>query len=198
MKPRFFTTPAPLRAWFQKNHGRAAELWVGFHKKASGKPSVTWPEAVDQALCFGWIDGVRKSIDETSYANRFTPRRPRSNWSAINVKRVEELMELGLMTPAGLKAFEAREEARTGIYSYEQRPPELPPRYQRRVRADRRAWEFWRAQPPGYRKAVTWWVISAKKEETRERRLASLIQTSARGERIPALVSPSRRARRAR
>ncbi len=127
MKPRFFTNPAQFRAWLERNHERATELWVGFHKKGSGKPSITWPEAVDQALCFGWIDGVRRSIDDTSYTNRFTPRKPRSTWSAVNVKRAKELVELGLMAPAGLSALKARQENRTGIYSYEQRPPELPP-----------------------------------------------------------------------
>ncbi|MGH2676515.1 MAG: YdeI/OmpD-associated family protein [Actinomycetota bacterium] len=196
MKPRFFTNPAQFRAWLERNHQRATELWVGFHKKGSGKPSITWPEAVDQALCFGWIDGVRRSIDETSYTNRFTPRKPRSTWSAINVKRAKELVELGLMQPAGLNALKARQENRTGIYPYEQRPQNLPPGYERKVKANRRAWEFWHAQPLGYRKAATWWVISAKREETRERRLDSLIETSARAERIPSLVSPSRRDRR--
>jgi uncharacterized protein YdeI (YjbR/CyaY-like superfamily) len=193
MKPRFFKTPAEFRAWLEKNHARVSELLVGFYKKGSGKPSITWPEAVDQALCFGWIDSVRKGIDETSYMNRFTPRKPRSTWSEVNVKRATELIELGLMAPAGRKAFEAREERRTGIYSYEQRPQELPTKYERKLRANGRAWETWRAQPPSYRKAATWWVISAKREETRERRLDSLIETSARGERIPALTPPARR-----
>lgn len=195
MKPSFFKRPADLRAWFEKNHDTSAELWVGFHKKASGKPSITWPESVDQALCFGWIDGVRKSLGQDSYMNRFTPRRPKSNWSAINVKRARELIELGLMRPAGLTAFEARDEKRTGTYSYEQRPPELPTGYERRVMANTAAWKFWRSSPPGYRKTATWWVVSAKREETRERRLATLIECSARGERVPPLAGP-RSARR--
>ncbi|MGH2653898.1 MAG: YdeI/OmpD-associated family protein [Actinomycetota bacterium] len=193
MRPRFFATPARFRTWLERNHETAAELWVGFHKKASGKPSITWPEAVDQALCFGWIDGVRRGIDDTSYTNRFTPRKPTSTWSARNVKRARELIELGLLAAAGLRAFEGRRESRTGIYSYEQRPPDLPAKYARAFRADARAWKAWRAMPPGYRKAATWWVISAKREETRERRLATLIETTARGDRIPALTPPDRR-----
>jgi uncharacterized protein YdeI (YjbR/CyaY-like superfamily) len=193
VKPRFFRTPEEFRAWLERNHDRSAELWVGFHRKATGKPSITWPEAVDQALCFGWIDGIRKRIDETSYMNRFTPRRPTSTWSEINVRRVRELTEEGLMTPAGLGAFEARQENRTGMYSYEQRPQELPPKYARSFRSNAAAWKLWRAMPPSYRKAATWWVISAKREETRERRLAILIETTGRGERIPALTPPDRR-----
>jgi uncharacterized protein YdeI (YjbR/CyaY-like superfamily) len=193
MKPRFFATQADFRAWLERNHDTAAELWVGFHRKGSGKPSISWPEAVDQALCFGWIDGIRKRVDDTSYMNRFTPRKPTSTWSDRNVKRARELIELGQMAPAGLRAFEARGDNRTGIYSYEQRPQELPATYARPFRANARAWKAWRAMPPSYRKAATWWVISAKREETRERRLATLIETTARGERIPALTPPDRR-----
>jgi uncharacterized protein YdeI (YjbR/CyaY-like superfamily) len=193
MKPRFFATTARFRAWLERNHDTAAELWVGFHRKGSGKPSISWPEAVDQALCFGWIDGIRKRVDDTSYMNRFTPRKPTSTWSDRNVTRTRELIEQGLMAPAGLRAFEARRDNRIGIYSYEQRPQELPATYARPFRANARAWKAWRAMPPGYRKAATWWVISAKREETRERRLATLIETTARGERIPALTPPDRR-----
>jgi uncharacterized protein YdeI (YjbR/CyaY-like superfamily) len=190
MKPRFFKTRADLRAWFERHHETATELWVGYHKKASRKPSITWPESVDEALCFGWIDGVRQGIDEDSYANRFTPRKPKSTWSAINVKRARELIDLGLMRPKGQAAFEARQENRTGIYSYEQRPPDLPPQYERKLRANERAWEFWRSVAPSYRKAATWWVISAKREDTRERRLATVIESSAKGERVPPLAGP--------
>lgn len=192
-KPRFFRTPEAFRTWLERNHDRATELWVGLHRKATGKPTITWPEAVDQALCFGWIDGVRKRIDETSYMNRFTPRRPTSTWSEVNVRRVRELIEEGRMTPAGLRAFEARREYRTGTYSYEQRPLELPAKYAKPFRANASAWKAWRAQPPSYRKAATWWVISAKREETRRRRLGTLIETTARGRRIPALTPPDRR-----
>jgi uncharacterized protein YdeI (YjbR/CyaY-like superfamily) len=190
MKPRFFKTPADLRSWFERHHQTATELWVGYHKKGSRKPSITWPESVDEALCFGWIDGVRKGLDEDSYANRFTPRKPKSTWSAINVKRARELIDLGLMRPRGQAAFEARQENRTGIYSYEQRPPDLPPQYERKLRANERAWEFWRSVAPSYRKAATWWVISAKREDTRERRLATVIESSAKGERVPPLAGP--------
>jgi uncharacterized protein YdeI (YjbR/CyaY-like superfamily) len=190
MKPRFFKTRADLRAWFERNHERSAELWVGYYKQASGKPSIDWPESVDEALCFGWVDSVRKSLDADSYTNRFTPRKPKSNWSAINVRRARELIDLGLMRPRGLAAFEAREENRTGIYSYEQRPQDLPPEYRRKLRANARAWRFWRSVAPSYRKAATWWVISAKREETRDRRLATLIESSARGERVPPLAGP--------
>jgi uncharacterized protein YdeI (YjbR/CyaY-like superfamily) len=192
IEPVFFKTQADLRAWFEENHDTATELWVGFYKKSSGKPTVTYAESVDEALCFGWIDGIRRSLAGDSYTNRFTPRRARSNWSAVNVKRVQELIELRRVRPAGLAAFEARDERRTGVYSYEQRPPELPARYERKVKANRRAWEFWRAAPPSYRKAATWWVVSAKKEETRERRLASLIESSAKGERVSPLRPPER------
>jgi uncharacterized protein YdeI (YjbR/CyaY-like superfamily) len=192
-KPRFFATAEGFRRWLERNHDRAEELWVGLHRKASGKRSITWPEAVDEALCFGWIDGIRKRIDDTSYMNRFTPRKPTSSWSAKNVRRVRELIDEGRMTPAGRRAFEARTTSRTGIYSYEQRPQDLPAKYARPFRAKARAWKAWRAMPPSYRKAATWWVISAKREDTRERRLATLIETTARGERIPALTPPDRR-----
>jgi uncharacterized protein YdeI (YjbR/CyaY-like superfamily) len=191
VKPRFFKKAADLRSWFERHHDTAPELWVGYYKTRSGKPGVTWPESVDEALCFGWIDGIRKGLDENRYTNRFTPRKPTSTWSARNVKRVIELTRLGRMRPAGLAAFEARKKDRTGIYSYEQRPQELPPEYERKVKANRRAWTFWRSVAPSYRKAATWWVISAKREDTRARRLATLIETSARGVRIPPLAGPA-------
>jgi uncharacterized protein YdeI (YjbR/CyaY-like superfamily) len=192
VKPLFFATPADLRAWFDDHHETAQDLWIGFHKKGSGRPSITWPDAVDEALCVGWIDGVRKSLDDESYTNRFTPRRKRSNWSAVNVARVEELTRLGRMRPAGLKAFEERGPERTGIYSYEQRHlAELGDEYEREFRADERAWEFFQAQPPGYRKTATWWVVSAKKEETRRRRLATLIDDSRQGRTIRQLTRPA-------
>lgn len=161
------------------------ELWVGFYKKDSGKPSITWPQSVDEALCFGWIDGIRKSIDDLSYKIRFTPRKTRSIWSSVNIKRAQELIEQGLMQPAGLKAFAAREENRSGIYSYEQRSPELPDQYAKKLKKDRTAWKFFQEQPPSYRKAANWWVQSAKKEETRLKRLERLIQLSAARQRIP-------------
>jgi len=185
MKPRFFKSPADFRRWLEARHTSAPELWVGFYKKDSGKPSITWPQSVDEALCYGWIDGIRKSIDEVSYMIRFTPRKSRSIWSAVNIKRAGELVEEGLMHPAGLKAFGVREENRSGIYSYEQRSPELSDEYGKRLKKSPVAWKFFQAQPPSYRKAANWWVTSAKKEETRLKRLDKLIQHSARGERIP-------------
>jgi uncharacterized protein YdeI (YjbR/CyaY-like superfamily) len=190
VKPVFFESREDLRRWFEQNHATATELWVGLYKVGSGRPSVTWPEVVDEALCFGWIDGIRKGIDDHRYMNRLTPRRPTSNWSARNLKRLDELIESGRMTPAGLAALEARREDRTATYSYEQRPQDLPATYEREVKANRKAWAFWRSVAPSYRKAATWWVISAKQEETRRRRLASLIEHAARGERVPPLRPP--------
>lgn len=188
MNPTFFATPKLWRQWLQKNQAKADELWVGFYKKDSGLPSITWPEAVDQALCFGWIDGLRKGIDERRYTIRFTPRRARSIWSAVNLKRVPELIELGLMKPAGLKAYEARQENRTSVYSYEARPKELPAAYAKPFRANTAAWAFWQARPASYQRAAIWWVVSAKQEATRQKRLATLIGDSANGRTIPALM----------
>lgn len=186
MKPTFFRTPADFREWLEQHHDAAPELWVGFHKKGSGRPSITWPESVDEALCFGWIDGVRKSLGDESYVIRFTPRRARSIWSAVNVRRVTELTRLGRMRPAGVKAFEARDPARTGVYSFEQ-PREsltLGAPYKAKLKASKRAWTFFRSQAPWYQRTASRWVMSAKKEETRLRRLAALIEDSARGRRI--------------
>jgi uncharacterized protein YdeI (YjbR/CyaY-like superfamily) len=190
----FFATPAEFRAWLEAHHAQAPELWVGFHKKGSGLLTMTWPEAVDEALCFGWIDGVRKSIDGTSYANRFTLRRTRSTWSAVNIERVQELVAQGRMRPAGLKAFAAWVEKNSGTYSYEQRDTvELGDAYERQFQDDHAAWDFFQAQPASYRKAAIWWVVSAKKEETRQRRLTSLVEDSAAGRRIASLTPPSAR-----
>lgn len=177
----FFETPDDLRQWFEQNHDQAKELWVGYYRKDSGKTGITWAESVDQALCFGWIDGIRKSVDSTSYANRFTPRRKGSTWSAVNIKRVGELTELGLMKPAGLKAFEARKEDKSSVYSYEQEQQEFSAEQEAQLKATPAAWEFFQAQAASYRKAVIWWVISAKKEETKVSRLAQLIEESAQG-----------------
>jgi uncharacterized protein YdeI (YjbR/CyaY-like superfamily) len=193
MEVTFFETPAAFRAWLTEHHDRARELWVGFHKKGTGRPSITWPEAVDQALCFGWIDGVRKRIDDASYAIRFTPRQPGSIWSAVNVKRAGELAELGLMQPAGLAAFAARDEAKTNRYAYEQRAAALDEAAERQFRANAAAWAFFEAQPPSYRRAAIWWVVSAKKEETRRKRLAVLIEDSAQGRRLAMLTRPPER-----
>ncbi|MEX0832424.1 MAG: YdeI/OmpD-associated family protein [Actinomycetota bacterium] len=189
MKPKFFATPDKFREWLKKHHKTESELWVGFHKKDSGKPSMTWPEAVEEALCFGWIDGVRRSYSASSYVNRFTPRRPGSNWSKINIAKAEELIRNRKMRAAGRKAFEARSEAKSGVYSFErEREPAFSAAQLRAFKADRKAWEFFRAQPPWYRRTATWWVISAKRGETRERRLAQLIRDSRAGRTIPPLT----------
>jgi uncharacterized protein YdeI (YjbR/CyaY-like superfamily) len=194
MRPKFFATPQEFRKWLQQNHDTASELLVGFYKKASGKSSITWSEAVDQALCFGWIDGVRRGLDESSYTIRFTPRRPRSNWSAVNVKKVAELRRKGLMHPAGLAAFERRSEDRTAIYSFEQRQAAtLSEKFKRRFRANKAAWNWFQGQPPGYKQTAIYWVMSAKREETRDRRLTRLIDDSQNEKRIAQLTSPRSR-----
>jgi len=195
MKPRFFATPAKFRAWLEKHHATDRELLVGFYKKRSGKPSITWPESVDEALCFGWIDGVRRSIDDERYTIRFSPRTSRSTWSVVNIKRGKELIEFGRMTPAGLAAFEARADERSAIYSYEQRrSAKFGEDLERRFRANRKAWEHFQARSPSYRRAAMHWVTSAKKPETRERRLAALIEESARGGTLKALTPRANRA----
>ncbi len=194
MDPIFFTTPEELRGWFEANHETATDLIVGFHRKSTGRPSLTWPQAVDEALCFGWIDGIRRRIDETSYTNRFTPRKPRSNWSAVNIARVHVLMAEGRMRPAGLAAFERRSEARSAVYSYEQRHlAELEPAERAALEGNEAARTFWEAQPPGYRATATYWVATAKRPETRARRLAQLIEDSAAGRRIRQLMPPAKR-----
>ena len=185
MKPRFFASAAGFRGWLEKHHASASELWVGYHRKDSGRPSMTWPESVDEALCFGWIDGIRKRVNDTSYTIRFTPRRATSIWSAVNIARVKVLKARDAMQPAGLKAFEARRPNKSGIYSYEQRPEKLPEPYARMLRAQRKAWSYFNAQTPSYRRAATWWIVSAKKEETRLKRLEELARVSALGRRIP-------------
>ena len=183
-KIAFFKTPAALRAWFAKNHATATELWVGFYKVGSGKPSITWPESVDEALCCGWIDGIRKTIDAESYKIRFTPRTKTSNWSDVNVRRVKVLTAEGRMLPAGLAAFDPKRKYQSGVYSYEQRKTELDEPYLGRFKKHKAAFEFFMAQPPGYRKIAIWFVVSAKREETRSKRLDVLIEMSARGQRL--------------
>jgi uncharacterized protein YdeI (YjbR/CyaY-like superfamily) len=184
LKIQFFRSPAELQKWFEKHHAAAVELWVGYYKKGSGKASVTWPESVDEALCVGWIDGVRKSIDEARYKIRFTPRKRGSTWSNINIKRCQELAEQGRMQGPGLKAFEARRANKSGIYAYEQRRDQLEEPYQGILKKNKAAWDFFQAQPPGYRKTLGWWVISAKQEETRLKRLKKLIDASVLGKRL--------------
>ncbi len=193
-KPQFFPTLADWRTWLEKHHANFEELWAGFYKRDSGRPSISWPESVDGALCFGWIDGVRHSIDAISYKIRFTPRKPRSTWSAINIKRVKELSKLELMHPAGLEAFEKRDGDRSAIYSYEQRSTaKLTPDYEKQFRANAEAWKFFQSQPPWYQRTSTYWVVSAKKEETRLKRLATLIDCSSRKQKIPSLNYGSRK-----
>lgn len=184
----FFPTPADFRAWLERHHGTARELWVGYRKKGSGEVNVTWAQSVDEALCFGWIDGIRKSLDERSYTNRFTPRKLGSVWSATNIGRVEELTREGRMQPAGLAAFAARRENRSGIYTYEQGLVDLPPEFAADLAANSRAAEFFASRPASYRKAAVWWVISAKLETTRRKRLATLVGLSAAGERLPQFI----------
>ncbi|MBA3873025.1 MAG: YdeI/OmpD-associated family protein [Anaerolineae bacterium] len=185
MEPTFFATPADLCKWFNQHHESKTELLMGFYKKDSGKPSVTWPESVDEALCVGWIDGIRKRLDEERYTIRFTPRKPRSIWSVVNIARVEALTKEGRMQPAGLQAYEQRSENKSGIYSYEQRDQiELTENEIKAFKTNPKAWDFFESQPASYRKAVLWWVISAKKEETRAKRVASLIDDSANERRI--------------
>jgi len=188
-KPVFFETPDEFADWLEANHETETELVVGFHKKGSGRPSITWPEAVEQALRFGWIDGVRRALDEHSYTNRFTPRKPRSNWSLINVAKVEQLKARGLMKPAGLRAYEARTPERTGVYSSERREAaKLPSELEGRLRANEAAREWFDSRPPGYRRAALHWVVSAKREETRLRRLKQLIDCSAERRKVPPLA----------
>jgi len=189
-RPVFFSSPAKFRAWLDRNHATATELWVGFWKKGTGKPSITWQEAVAEALCYGWIDGIRKSIDADSYMNRFTPRRPRSVWSAINIRTVEELIAAGRMKPAGLAAFEARDPSRMNRYSFEQSGAGLAPEREAQLRKNRKAWSFFQSQPPSYRRTAAWWVESAKREDTKQRRLRTLIDDSAAGLRIALLRRP--------
>jgi uncharacterized protein YdeI (YjbR/CyaY-like superfamily) len=189
MEPTFFATPADFRTWFEANHADRTELLVGFHKKGSGRPSITWPESVDEALCFGWIDGIRRRIDDDSYSIRFTPRKPRSIWSLVNTKRAQELIDEGRMVPAGVTAFERRDPNRTGVYSSERREAaKLEDEQERRFRAAARAWEWFQSQPPSYRRAALHWVVSAKRAETRERRLATLIEDSGNARTIKPLT----------
>ena len=188
MAPLYFASPSEWRRWLTAHHADTDELWVGFHKRATGKPSLTWPESVDEALCFGWIDGLRKRLDAERYMIRFTPRRDGSIWSAVNVRRVAELTRKRRMRAAGLRAFKGRTAAKTAVYSFEQRKkPQLAPAYAKRFKANGAAWQFFTTQAPWYRRTTTFWVISAKQEETRLKRLAKLIDDSANGRRIDSM-----------
>jgi len=188
VKPTFFATPAAFRSWLEGNHGTKSELLVGFYKTSSGKPSITWPESVDEALCFGWIDGVRRSLGVDAYSIRFTPRRPTSIWSAINVAKIEALRAAGKMQPAGEAAFAKRTDAKTGVYSFERdEAATFSSTQAAQLAANAKAHAWFTAQAPHYQRAATHWVISAKQEVTRDKRLAELIRWSAAGERIPPL-----------
>ncbi len=183
-----FRDAAALRRWLEANHATESSAWFGYYRRGVDKPSVTYPEAVDQALCFGWIDGVTYRIDDEVTANRFTPRRKGSYWSAVNIAKVERLKAAGLMTDAGLRAFEARDASAEARYSYENRPLDLPKPMLARLRADAAADAYWRAQTRSYRRAAAFWVTSAKQEATRDRRLQQLIADSAAGRRIRQLA----------
>jgi|SRR5580704_3514398 uncharacterized protein YdeI (YjbR/CyaY-like superfamily) len=185
METRFFKTATEFRAWLIENHATATELGVILHRKASGSQSMTWSDAVDQALCFGWIDSIARRIDDTARVQRFTPRKPKSNWSAVNIDKVAKLKAQGLMTPAGLAAYARREEARSTVYSYENRHlASLNAEREARFRAKSGAWKFFAAQPPSYRQTSIYWVMNAKRDETRSRRLEQLIEASAHGRRL--------------
>jgi uncharacterized protein YdeI (YjbR/CyaY-like superfamily) len=187
VKPRFFRSQKEFRTWLERNHDTATEIWVGYHKKTSTKKGITYREALDEALCFGWIDGKVRTIDEARYMQRYSPRTARSPWSEANIKRVGELKRLGVMAPAGLEAFERRDRKPAG-YSYEEAERGLKGEYLKTFRANERAWSFFQAQPPGYRKMATFWVMTAKREETRQRRLAQLMDDSAHGRRLAMLA----------
>lgn len=185
--PIFFATQSDFRKWLEKNHGKATELFVGFYKVNSGKPSMTWSQSVDQAICFGWIDGVRKSIDKDSYLIRFTPRKPTSTWSAINIKKVEELSKQGLMHPAGFASFNLRKEHKSRIYSYEKEAVKLSDEFEKKFKANKKAWTFFQSLPPSYHKPAINWVMSAKQEATSIKRLDELINDSEAGRKIKQL-----------
>ncbi len=187
MKPKFFKTSSDFRKWLDKNSDKIDELWVGYYKKGTGKQSITWPESVDEALCCGWIDGLRKSIDEESYKIRFTPRRPNSHWSTVNINRVKELSKLGLMKPSGLEAYKKRDEKKSKQASYEQKEIRFDKKFEERIKANKKAWDYFQSMAPSYRKQCTWWIMSAKKEETKLKRLLTLIESSEQKQKIPPL-----------
>jgi uncharacterized protein YdeI (YjbR/CyaY-like superfamily) len=191
-EPIFFASPAGMRAWLEEHHDTATELIVGYWKKHTGKPSLTWSQAVDEALCFGWIDSRANRIDDDSYRQRFTPRKKGSNWSLVNVRKVEELTRQGRMTPRGLEAFEGRDLRRQGAYAFEQaRPMTLDAESEAELRANEGAWAFWERQPAGYRRTAAYWVMSARRPETRRRRMQQLIEDAASRRRIRQLASPT-------
>ncbi len=193
MKPKFFRRPADFRKWLEQNHDKKKELLVGYHKVASGKPSITWPESVDQALCFGWIDGVRRSIDDESYSVRFTPRQEKSHWSAVNLKRYAALNKSGLVQPAGKKAFAKMDKKNTKKASFEQDEIKLSKSFEASLKANKKACAFFKSLPPSAKKPTIWWVISAKREETQQRRFEILMKSSEAGEKIPLIRKASKK-----
>lgn len=190
---RFFRSGKELGRWLEKNHEQSEELWIGLYTKSSGKGGITYGEALDEALCYGWIDGIRKKLDSDSFAIRFTSRKPRSIWSKVNLGHVARLTREGRMKPAGIAAFRAKEDARTGVYSFERKAATLEPAMVRQFRREPRAWVYFESQPPYYRRVASWWVLSAKRDETRARRLEQLIAHSARNERLPQFTSAPRK-----
>jgi uncharacterized protein YdeI (YjbR/CyaY-like superfamily) len=185
--PKFFTTKSSFRNWLEKNHDKATELLVGFYKVNSGKQSITWSESVDEAICFGWIDGIRKSIDTESYCIRFTPRKPRSIWSAINIQKVENLSKQGLMHPAGIAAFQKRDEKKSAIYSYEKSPEKLSDDFSKKFKSNKKAWNFFQSMAPSYQRTAVHWVMNAKQESTKLKRLDELINDSEAKRKIKSL-----------
>ena len=186
-KPTFFSTQAAFRQWLEKNHEIAGELLVGFYKVKSGKQSMTWSESVDEAICFGWIDGIRRSIDEDSYSIRFTPRKSTSIWSAINIKKVEELTQKKLMHPAGISAFSNRKDHKSRIYSYEKEAEKLPGDFLKKFKSDKNAWAYFQSMAPSYQRTAIHWVMSAKQETTRIKRIHELINDSSAARKIKSL-----------
>ena len=183
--PLYFATPAAFHEWLEKNHQTKSEQWIGFYRKASGRPSITWAEAVDEALCFGWIDGLRKTIDASSYKIRFTPRRPSSNWSATNIARMKDLIRDGRVRPAGITVFQRRTPAKSRVYSYENRKAaRLSSAATKLFRAESTAWRFFQQQPASYRQTAIWWMVSAKRPQTQNNRLQRLIASSKAGRRL--------------
>jgi len=193
IKPRFFSAQSAFRAWLESQHDTTRELWVGFYNRQSGEGGITYPEALDEALCFGWIDGLRKRVDDSSYTIRFTPRKPDSIWSAVNIRRVGELSRLERMHSSGMKVFQERDQEKSNQYSYERENSKLEAPHEKRFKANNKAWDFFQAQAPWYRRTATWWVVSAKREQTRLKRLATLMEDSEKGRRIALLTAQSRK-----
>ncbi len=184
MTLHFFETPSELRTWFSRNHVKSDELWVGYYKRSSGKKSLTWDQSVEEALCYGWIDGVRMSVDDESYTIRFTPRRPGSTWSQKNIRTAEKLIRSRRIRPAGLAAFQKRKESRSGIYAYEREKTIFNEDYERRLKENDKAWAFFNSQAPSYQRTVRYWIMDAKQEETRQKRLRELIADSSMGRKV--------------